>query len=350
MRKRHELRNAFSCALFGLALSPTLSQAAPESPTLPNGAVVKGTVSGLSNVAQAATAQSAPVSDKRKRDDLAGQGSIAVLYPQIEEPFHSIFIAITRGIEAQSKLPVRSYVLANTDPQDLNAQLRKNGTRGIIVLGRKGFQAIDSLDKDLPVLVGGVLSVPEDPRYSLISITPSPRLLFEQMKSLSAQIRRIFVVHNPKHTETQIRNAREAARELGLELIAIEALDVGTAARQYDATMQAMDGRTDALWLPDDPSTLNNNIILPRILERAWNRNIPVFSSTVAHVPRGVLFSMHSDNYRMGQTLGQSMSTMVFDKGRRFHEDLRDVRVVINPRTARHLGLTHAGQIDLESE
>lgn len=167
---------------------------------------------------------------------------------------------------------------------------------------------------------------------------------------MSAQIRRIYVVHNPKHTEAQIRAAREAAKEQGLELIAIEASDIGAAARHYDSVMQSMDGRTDALWLPDDPSTLNNNIVLPRILERSWGRYIPVFSSTAAHVARGVLFSMQPDNYRMGQTLGMSMSAMVQEKGRRYHETLRDVRLVINHRTARHLDIAVTGQIEPESE
>ncbi|WP_323745031.1 ABC transporter substrate binding protein [Noviherbaspirillum malthae] len=190
--------------------------------------------------------------------------------------------------------------------------------------------------------------MPEDPRYSLISLTPSPVLLFAKMKALAGQIRRIYVVHNPKRTEAQIRNAREAAREQGLELIVLEASDVSAAARQYDGIMQSMDGRTDALWLPDDPSILNNNIVLPLILERSWNRSIPVFSSTVAHVARGVLFSMHPDNYRMGQTLAISMSTMLTEKGRRYHDDLRDVRVAINQRTARHLGLNLAGHIDID--
>jgi putative ABC transport system substrate-binding protein len=184
----------------------------------------------------------------------------------------------------------------------------------------------------------------------LISLSPNPGLLFAKMKSLSSQIRRIYVVHNPKQTETQIRVAREAAKEQGLELIAIEATDLGTAARHYDSVMQTMDGRTDALWLPDDPSTLSNNIILPRILERSWSRYIPVFSSTAAHVARGVLFSMRPDNHRMGQTLGNFISTMVQEKGRHYHETLRDVRLVINHRTARHLDFSLAGQTEAEAE
>lgn len=350
MRKLRELRNAFSCALFALALIPTLSLAASDSPAMPSATVVKAATRSSAAALQITTVQSPLAPERHKRDDMTGQASIAVIYPQIEEPFHSIFSTIRRGIESQSTLTVRSYVLADTNLHDLNAVLKKNGTRGVIVLGRKGFQAIDSIDKELPILVGGILSVPENPRYSLISLSPNPRLLFERMKALSAQVRRIYVVHNPKQAEAQIRSARAAAKELGLELIAVEASDISTAARHYEATMRGMDGRTDALWLPDDSSTLNNNIILPRILERSWNQNIPVFSSTVAHVARGVLFSMHPDHYRMGQTLAQAMSTMVTDKGQRYHEGLSNVRIIINERTARHLGLPQTAHSDSVSQ
>jgi putative ABC transport system substrate-binding protein len=350
MRKRLDLRTAFSCALLCFAISPVLAHAAQDSTALLSTPAVKGAALTSTTSWQATIAQSGPLLDKRKRDEVPNQGSIAVVYPQIEEPYNSIFTTIARGIESQSKLPVRTYVLVDSNLPDLSNQLRKSGSRGVILLGRKGFQVIDTIDKDLPILVGGVLSVPEDPRYSLISLSPNPGLLFAKMKSFSAQIRRIYVVHNPKQTESQIRIAREAAKEQGLDLVAIEATDVSTAARQYDAVMQAMDGRTDALWLPDDPSTLNNNIVLPRILERSWAKYIPVFSSTAAHVSRGVLFSMRPDNHRMGQTLGISMSTMVQEKGRRYHEPLRDVRLVINNRTARHLDYAIAGQIEAESE
>lgn len=350
MRKRTDSRNAFSCALFCFAISSGLAHAAQDPSVAPNTSGLKGTALSSTGPLQTTTAQYISPSDKRKRDGVPVQGSITVVYPQIEEPYSSIFATIARGIESQSKLPVRIFVIADSNLQDLNGQVRKNGTRGVILLGRKGFQALDTIDKDLPILVGGVLSVPEDTRYSLISLSPNPAVLFARMKSMSAQIRRIYVVHNPKHTEAQIRAAREAAKEQGLELIAIEASDIGAAARHYDSVMQSMDGRTDALWLPDDPSTLNNNIVLPRILERSWGRYIPVFSSTAAHVARGVLFSMQPDNYRMGQTLGMSMSAMVQEKGRRYHETLRDVRLVINHRTARHLDIAVTGQIEPESE
>ena len=50
--------------------------------------------------------------------------ALAVLYPDIGEPFRSVFAKIIEGIEDQAKGHVLSYAVgANANPQDLAAEL-----------------------------------------------------------------------------------------------------------------------------------------------------------------------------------------------------------------------------------
>src|SRR5205823_2701990 len=89
---------------------------------------------------------------------------------------------------------------------------------------------------------------------------------------------------------------------------------------------------------PQDSTTVEDSTILPMVLQEAWTRKLPVFSSNDAHVERGVLFALAADNLELGRALARSaMQRPVAQKPGRF--PLREVRVALNSSTAGHLGL-----------
>lgn len=67
--------------------------------------------------------------------------------------------------------------------------------------------------------------------------------------------------------------------------------------------MATIDIKTDALWLPLDPVTVNEQVILPRLLERSWEQNQVLFSSKPSHAKRGALFSMFPNHFELGKQL-----------------------------------------------
>src|SRR3989338_8235137 len=95
--------------------------------------------------------------------------------------------------------------------------------------------------------------------------------------------KRVFVVYDPKINGWLMKLAREAAQAQGLELVTYEAQDVRSAAHFYQEIFSAANGRRDALWLPQDPSTVEDSLILPLVLQASWNQNIAVFSSNFGH-------------------------------------------------------------------
>ena len=273
--------------------------------------------------------------------------AVAVLFPDIGEPYRKVFTEIIDGIEDGGKLRVRSYpVASNADLAELQATLKRNGSRVVIALGRQGVKAASGLEPALGVVVGGVSSVPDADKLSGISLSPDPALLFARLKSLLPAVRRVIVVYNPQNSEALMRQAREAARGLGLELSALEAGDLAGAARRYEAAFAAADSRHDALWLPPDPTTVDEATILPIVLRESWNRNVPIFSSSILHVKKGALFALYPNNFELGRELaGLAAALLQGEPARRGVSPLRAVRIAFNWRTASHIGLNiDAGQ------
>ena len=285
----------------------------------------------------------AELGEQARHSDALAAGALAVVYPDIGEPYRSIFANIIEGIEDTVKIAVRHYPIApNADPADLGAQLKRNGTKVVIALGRQGLKAASIVERDLPVVVGGVLTVPEsDSRnVSAISLTPDPALLFERLKSMLPNVKRVLVVYDPQNNDWLIRFARDAARAQGLELVAYEARDLGTAARLYESAFAASDARRDAFWLPQDGTTVDELTILPIVLRESWNRNVPVFSSSFLHVKKGALFALYPNNLELGRALANSaLAVMSGQSRRRGVQPLREVHTAVNLRTASHIGL-----------
>lgn len=274
----------------------------------------------------------------------AGPEALAVVYPDIGQPYRKVFTEIIEGIEEQTRTRVKGYpVASNADFNELQSTLKKNGGKVVIALGRQGLQAAAAFDPTVGVVVGGVSSVPDADKLRGISLTPDPALLFSHLKSLVPTVKRVFVVYSPQHSQAMLKIARDAARSQGLELVALEAADLATAVRRYETAFAGADGRTDALWLPQDPITVEDTTVIPLVLKESWNRNVPIFSSSILHVKKGALFALLPNNFELGKELASiALGLLNGDTGRAGVSPLRSVRTAFNTRTASHIGINVA--------
>lgn len=279
--------------------------------------------------------------DKVKVALSAESGAIAVLYPDLEEPYRGIFAKIIEGIEAQVGAPVASYAVGGANSaQDIVAQLKRQDIKVVIALGRQGMKAASTLDNEFGVVAGGVLAPPigEGRSFPIVSLAPDPKMLFERLKHFMPDVRRVIVVYDPKQNAWLIRLAREAARIHNLELQAIEVADLKNAVRVYQEVLASADTKKDALWLPQDSTSVEESSVLPLILENAWNRNLTVFSSNVTHVKRGALFSLYPNNVALGRQLASSALSLPGGNAA-LVVPMKDALLAVNVRTASHLGL-----------
>lgn len=271
-------------------------------------------------------------------------GPIAVLYPDIGEPYRSVFSKIIEGIEENTQAKVTSYAIGNNfNAQAISGELKRQDIRVVIALGRNGLKAANALDKEIGIIAGGVISAPEaDVRGgAILSLAPDPALLFARLKALSPKTQRVFVVFEPRQNAWLIKLAKEAARAQGIELVSQEAGDLKSALGIYQNIFATADPRRDALWLPQDSATVDESLVLPLVLQESWSRGVPVFSSNVSHVKRGALFALYPNNMELGRNL--AVSAIGIASGNppvRGVLPLRDVLTAFNTRTASHLGLT----------
>lgn len=277
---------------------------------------------------------------------LAAEGArgVAVVYPDLGEPFRQIFTAIIDGIEDRLRGDVIALpVSGSAAPAAIGEDLRRRDVKVLIGLGRGGMRIAAALAAELPVMVGCVASVQESESraFPVYTLAPDPALLLARLRRLMPAVRRVHVVYDPKLNAWLVKLAREAARAEGLELLAQEAADQAGALRSYAQLLAGADPARDALWLPQDPSTVDDNAVLPLVLREGWNRNIAVFSSQSTHVRRGALFALYPDNREMGRALAASAQRLVQapKSATPGVMPLRHTLAAINIRTAAHLGI-----------
>lgn len=276
---------------------------------------------------------------------------IAVVYPDVREPFQSVFLEIVRGMEEELGQAAPHYRLS--DQQDstdtLIAQLKKDGVDAVVTLGRAGYAAATSISEVMPVVVGAVLLPPgqEGHGFAGISLTPDAEILFTRLKELAPNAREVTVIYDPERNAGEIARARDAAQACGLTLHALPAVDSRQSAEIYRKVLQDSKDGSVAIWLPMDNAVMDEQALLPLVLRKAWDKSFVVFSSNLNHVKKGALFSLYPDN--LG--LGRSLALMARNRAQGLPtpsaaiESLRDVLIAVNLRTAEHLGLRFTNDV-----
>jgi putative ABC transport system substrate-binding protein len=80
------------------------------------------------------------------------------------------------------------------------------------------------------------------------------------------------------------------------------------------------------------------------VLRESWERGVPLFSSSMLHVKKGVLFALYPNNVGLGRDLAAlALGPEPRTPGL---APLRAVRLAFNIRTASHIGL----RVDAEQQ
>lgn len=277
--------------------------------------------------------------------------SIAVVYPEVREPFQGVFLEIVHGMEEELGQPVTHYRL--TDQPDstgtLIAQMKKDGIDVVVTLGRAGYTVAKSISGTIPVVVGAVLLPPgqESQGLSGISLTPDAEILFTRLKELVPIAKEVTVIYDPNRNSGEISRAQDAAQARGLTLHALPAGDSRQSAEIFRKVLLDIKDGSVAIWLPLDNAAMDEQALLPLVLREAWDKSFVVFSSSLDHVRKGALFSLYPDNLGLGRSLAVMARGRA--QGLSQHsatiEPLQDVSIAVNLRTAEHLGLRFTNEV-----
>lgn len=276
---------------------------------------------------------------------IAVEPNVGVLSPDVREPFRTIFRTIEQGVEENLPGKVKRYSLRdNFSASDLDRWVRKQNIGSVVALGVLGQEAAAALPQDRTVVLGALLNAPNDmPRYPGIALTPDPVALFDVLQELKPGISRVSVVYNPGKNQWLVDWAKIAAAQRNITLALRHARDLKESAMEHKYVLEHSDFDKEAIWLLQDSSVVDSKAVLPFILQQAWSRNATVFSSSLAHVKKGVLFSLYPDNKMHGAQIAKLLLDEVRNSnGKKIYASTGLLRA-INSRTAEHLGLRLTG-------
>ncbi|QMU61203.1 MAG: ABC transporter substrate-binding protein [Gammaproteobacteria bacterium] len=270
----------------------------------------------------------------------AATPSVAVIYPELRAPYNKIFEDIAEGVEKKINGRTKRYVLPKEYSQkDLNDWIRKNDIKVCVALGGRGEKAANQFTQDIPIVLSGVLQS-KSITHPGISFAASPDKLFSTLKRQKLNIKQVIVVYNPKKSEWLMREAQSAATKHGLELITYATSSLSNSAKLYREIFKRLRIKDAAIWLPPDSTSIDNRTLLSFVLEKSWSHHVAVFSSSPAHVNKGVLFAMYPDNLKLGFSLG-AVALEELNGGAEIDTliPVEDLKTAFNKRTAEHLGV-----------
>lgn len=272
--------------------------------------------------------------------------NVAVLYPEIREPYRQLFLSIVDGVRASYRGQVVPYEMkANSTDDALPAWLAEHRIDAVIALGNRGVAALSNVPPTLPAVVGAVLLNPDHQPRMGISLAPSPHRLLSQLQQLQPKVRTVYIIHPPGPGTWLLDRARIAAKELQLNLVELPADGVQALAQRYRDTLPKMRSDHDALWIAYDGRGLDS-ALLEQVLETAWKQRLLVFSSNLVDVKRGALFALYPDNEAMGRQLGLLATRVQRDPNTVGGIEPADSLLsAVNLRTADHLGLSFSAPI-----
>ena len=266
----------------------------------------------------------------------ASTEKITVIYPDVSSPYDQIFSQIINGIESeldndviQLKLP-RSF--------NKNEVIQSISTQQVIALGKRGLSIAREVYKEKSVVIGALPIAPNV--ISGVSLRASPKALFDSLHQLAPQVKSVTVLYSTSSAWI-IDYAKVEAKKRGLVLNAISVENLKSAVTTYNNLFENNKSENMAIWLPLDPITANEKIIIPKILEKAWEKKIVVFSSKPTHAKRGALFSALPDNETLGKQLAGLIKSISHKKSVSIVKPLNTIKLAVNLRTAAHLGYSY---------
>lgn len=268
-----------------------------------------------------------------------------MIYPESAGIYRTVFEGLLHGIKQRlgsHTLAIYTLTPERSDGAGLKTWLAMKRPAAVIALGRQAFELYQGLAEH-PRAIYGALDLSRDlnPTAAGISLSVAPDLFFKTLKRLLPDIRRVFVVYNPAKDRWLIELARAAAVAQGLTLHLYAASDAASATQRYRTVLGQAEPFKDALWLPLDPHLLDEENVLPLLLEQSWEQHLATFSNALEHARYGALFAVYPDVEQLGQHLAQL--ALDFLRARSgFHatiEPLREVRRALNLRVAHHLGI-----------
>lgn len=271
---------------------------------------------------------------------IAGATEIAVLKSSGLPYYEQAVIGFKAGLPPTTS--VKEYNLNGQLPEgrEIARALRASPPDLIFAVGLKAAMATKLEIFDQPVVFCMVLN-PEThglpaPNMTGIAVRLPAETQLTALRSAIPHRTRVGVLYDEDHSGDFIRQAHRAAKQQGLELLAVPV----RRQEEIPHAVRALLPKIDVLWLIQDQTVVSESAI-PFFLESTLDAKVPLFTFSSTLVQQGALGALVLDPWTVGQQAahialsrltGRSASTGLLQTPER-------PQLALNVKSAEHLGL-----------
>lgn len=274
---------------------------------------------------------------------------VVVVKSREVEPYEIALKSLRRTLREKGYDPIiGEYLLPEGDKEKNNlvADIRRKDPRLVVTLGSAATSHISKVIKDTPIafcmvlnpLASGFIRSMNASGNNLTgaSLDIPIQVQFKALRSIVPFVRKVGVIYNPQETESVVQQAKETAKEMGLELVSIA---INSEEKVPDA-LRTLDKSVDALWSVADSTTFSSGSMEFILLHTLRNR-IPFMGLSPAFVKAGALMALDADYQEVGaQCGGQAIKIFMGDQPSSLPITTpQRVTLYINLKTAETIGL-----------
>jgi len=261
---------------------------------------------------------------------------ILVIQSTRVKPYEEAFRGFSRACHHEA---IR-FVVSEGKENEIGDFIREEQPRLIVAIGADALEQVRQI-RTIPIIYLMVLNpskiVPEAKNVTGVQMTPSPVQQVDLIRKALPNVSKVGILYDPNNLSKFVRQAADAARPLGLELVTREV----RAPREVPGALLRLRGEIDAFWMLPDPSVVSPETMEFFILFSGENR-IPLVSFSRKYVDMGALLALDTDPYDMGMQAGEMATRLLQDAGNRSIPRVEAARKTVkwvNPNVARRLGL-----------
>lgn len=260
-----------------------------------------------------------------------------------------VCVAISGGAHAVVAEAARRAVGARASIVDVHRrggrrELAARCGRLVIAVGPEALRAARESAPNAPIV--HVMAPGAPPGGPGVSPDADPRRVLDALRKMAPRVRRIGAVYDPAASGELVAQAQQAARDRGMELVALPARDVGEAVRAFHRFEKELP--VDALWLlPDGTTTVQETLYYA--LEIAHWRRMAVIGLSRWYVANGALFALLPTPEAYGKAAGELGRQVLGGSAPEGIVHAQDHALYLNARTADRLGLKLSREIRNEA-
>jgi ABC-type uncharacterized transport system substrate-binding protein len=264
---------------------------------------------------------------------------IAIIKPSTDLELSRVHQSIIDGIEQSTpKFEKKILILKDDNKKDIVKQLFDKNLFAIIAIGNEttDFMRLTSVSAQIFTIA---TLLPNDGDNKGVSLSMDQETIKKKIRLYLPHIQKIYIGDKG---ENIIRFSKDSLNSPKFSRKII-AKDERSIVKHLWQNINDANPKTEAVWI-------NNHIdplLLYKLLEFAWERNVALISNNITHLEGGSLLALYPDFKGMGERLGEIISGIANKKSHFSQlETLKAISLGINLRAAKHLGI----QISEEQE